>query len=98
MKKYILPVILFVVIVGSATAVGLHYINSYHEKRQAENTQINNQIADISKKVDAVKAENATLSAKNAQLLAECQKGTVAYEALPAATKAKTPGPVCPTN
>lgn len=94
-KKTIITVVLALVIVGATGAVAYHYSTTTLKKRQAENAAIQNQIADVSKKVKSLETDQAKLSAENARVLSECQKGEVAYATLPAISKAKVQAPVC---
>jgi uncharacterized protein HemX len=94
-KKLIIALVVAVILAGSGVAVAYHYSQTTQKKRQAENTAIQNQIADNSKKLKSLEQEQSKIKSNLGSLLAECQKGVVAYNALPAATKAKIAAPVC---
>lgn len=92
MKKHILLIALAVVIVAGAMFLSVlhwqHYRNlKLHADAVAAEQQTKDHQAEVARQSALVQSYNA--------LYGECQKGVVAFNALPAANKGKNAAPAC---
>lgn len=91
-KKSVLTLLAVVLLVG-AVAVSAHHYDQYKQKQApAPKTVALSQLQAVE---NTTSTELTTLQGDNARLLAECQKGVTAYEALTSTVKAKLPAPSC---
>lgn len=94
MKKLFLIVLAMAVVAGASVLSVNHYQNYQNKKLQQE-------VADNQARIDVLnEARNKIirLESDNQELLAECQKGMVAYGQLSTSVKSKTPQPLCTTT
>lgn len=93
MKKYLLAALVLVLVTGLTVASTIHY-REYQSERQAVVT-VDPEKDRLKDQVQSLTTESTKTLTENERLLAECEKGRVAYEKLTAFQKTQTQVPNC---